>query len=276
VVVVVVNEYENQSVKDYLKLGNSIFIHIQDLYNNQIDYCKFDNFIILSDNNLGFSKANNLAVKFISSFFMLEELLFVNNDILIPNCDVYQKLSDKLNNNINIGIIGPKILGLDNNCQSPERYYSLYEKYLFLPYSTLFLSKQRKNKLFNLNYSNTATEGFHYKLMGCFMLMKYSTFKECGMMDENTFLYSEEIILSERLAKISKFNYYLPDVSVIHIHEYSTSKKFKTFEKNKLIFKSEIYFYKEYKNCSSFEIFFVKLFYYIFLFFKDFKITISR
>ena len=59
--------------------------------------------------------------------------------------------------------------------------------------------------------------------MGSFFIVKTQDFINCGMMDPNTFLYAEEIILSEKLKKINKQVYYFPSVTVLHEHGQTTS-----------------------------------------------------
>lgn len=48
-------------------------------------------------------------------------------------------------------------------------------------------------------------------------------FMDAGMFDEYTFLYYEEVILSERLTKIGKRTYYEPSVAALHYEEGSST-----------------------------------------------------
>ena len=109
-----------------------------------------------------------------------------------------------------------------------------------------------RNKKNDLNtYSETAKEGFHYKVMGSFMFMKSEIFFKCGMMDKSTFLYFEENILAERLKRIGKGVYYYPGVEVVHAHS-QTIGKYTSFKRQRnYMFKSGAYYFKTYRNTSS-------------------------
>ena len=100
-------------------------------------------------------------------------------------------LIEKLQSNSQIGIIGPKVLGLDNRCQSPHPYISFFKKYIVIPLSSLFLSAKTKRKFFDFDYPEKAKEGFHYMVMGSFFMVRMNDYISCGMMDSNTFMYYE-------------------------------------------------------------------------------------
>lgn len=216
-------------------------------------------YVISNALNLGFAKANNLGARFSMKHFKINYFLFTNNDIKITDDDIIEKLCEKLDSRDDIGMIGPMIKGPDNELQSPEPYKSLWKKYIWMYWATPFMSTERKRIVFDLNYSEKAKEGVHYMIMGSFFLVKATAFVDCGMMDPNTFLYAEEIILSERLSAIGKKAYYLPSVSVCHEHS-QTISKFHT-EKSQLLnrFRSDSYYYAKYKNVSLLSIFIGKL-----------------
>jgi GT2 family glycosyltransferase len=66
------------------------------------------------------------------------------------------------------------------------------------------------------------------------------------MMDPETFLYSEEAILSERMKLIGKRIYYYPSVAVLHEHGNTTKKLFDKFKVRQLKFESDSYYYRKY------------------------------
>ena len=179
-------------------------------------------YVVSSTENLGFAKGNNLAAEIAAKHLNSKYLLFSNNDILINETDIITRMITKIESNERIGIIGPKITGLKGEFQSPEPYLSFLDRYCWMYISTPFISKKAKTKRFKLDYKAKAKEGFHYKLMGSFFMVKTSNFMQCGMMDPHTFLYSEETILTERMKRIGKEPYYMPTVSVIHAHGLTT------------------------------------------------------
>lgn len=204
---------------------------------------------ILPDNeNLGFAKGNNKAVDFSFKYLSPSYFLFTNNDIVLKDSDVVERLLHVMSQKSDIGLIGPKVIGLKGECQSPYPYIDFLSKYCWMYLCTPFASKQWKIKAFNLDYAQNAKEGYHYRVMGSFFLMRAEDYKLCGGMDSNTFLFSEEQILSERLNTIGKRVYYYPSVTVIHAHGVTTKKELGLSGINKCKLESDIYYYQKYKN----------------------------
>lgn len=213
-----------------------------------------DCFVISSQTNRGFAGGNNIGATFAVDRLGAEYILFSNNDIRFLDEDVVERLVDKLDLTPSAGMIGPRVVGIDGKLQSPEPFMSFWDRRVWMYVSTLFLSKEEKAKRFSFNYSEHAQEGFHYKLMGSFFLVRSCDFLSCGMMDENTFLYCEEPILTERMKKIGLQPYYYPSVSVLHDHGATVKKNISRIKQNDILFKSECYYYKTYLNTPWYEI----------------------
>lgn len=226
---------------------------------------KCDNpiYVICNHDNSGFARGNNIGAKFATDFLHSDCLLFSNNDIKFIDKNVVEELYRKLNDVPNAGIIGPKVVGLNGELQSPEPYMSFWDRNVWMYLSTPFYSKEKKRQRFQLDYARVAKEGFHYKLMGSFFMVRSKDFKECGMMDEHTFLYAEEPILTERMLKIGLQPYYYPQVAVLHNHGATTKKHFKNSQIEWIKFESECYYYRTYKKTSSVEIFIGRLLRYL-------------
>ena len=207
-----------------------------------------DVYIIRSINNLGFAGGNNLGAEFARLHFQPKFLLFSNNDIKIQDVDTIQQLAFKLMENQDIGIIGPRVIGVKGELLSPEPYISFWSRYVIKSVGYHFISKQKLIKKLRLDYRENRKEGYVDKVMGSFFLVNADYFFECGMMDTKTFLYYEEFILTERMKKIGKNVYYLPSVSVLHEHG-KTIKKFNSYLRmEKYNLQSGIYFYRNYKK----------------------------
>lgn len=211
--------------------------------------CESKIYVIHNTRNSGFAKGNNLGVDFISEHFNVKYLLFSNNDIRFIDSNVVEVLIEKLESLPDVGVIGPKVVGLDGNCQSPNEYVSFWTEMVgqywerFIPFY--------KIEHFN---QNKAQEGYYYRVMGSFFMVRYSDFIECGMFDPKTFLYGEEVILSERMNLIERKNYYTPIVSVVHEHGSTTSKHINQISGNLMIFNSLSYYYHKYMGVNLFYI----------------------
>lgn len=205
-------------------------------------------FVLSEQENLGFAKGNNAGARFALKHFDVQHFLFSNNDLRFISDNLVEKLKAKLDSLPQIALIGPKVIGLDGRDQSPEPYYPFWKRYIWIYWLTPFLTEEKKTNLFQLNYSRNAIEGIHYKIMGSFFMVKAPDFVKCGMMDEHTFLFGEEIILSERLRAIGKEIYFYPEVSILHEHSITISKHLKNKTKLLTQFKNESYYYKKYKK----------------------------
>lgn len=250
--VIIVNNGATKESDNTLSINLSAWI----IDKNSLANCpEKDCYVLSNPENSGFAKGNNMGVLFAKQHFHPEYFLFSNNDIHFLSNDVVEKLIKKLDEIPEAGIIGPKVIGLRGELQSPEPFLSFWDRHVWMYLSTPFYSKSKKSIRFKLNYSQQAKEGFHYKIMGSFFLVRAKDFYACGMMDPNTFLYAEETILTERMKRIGKKVYYYPVVSVLHEHGVTTKQHLQKRKQNEIGFKSECYYYKKYIGTSSFLIF---------------------
>lgn len=202
-------------------------------------------FVVPSEENLGFAKGNNLGAEVARNQFDPDVLLFANNDIRIVEMDAVDRMASKLRSLDKAGALGPKVVGLDGRLQSPEPFITFWGRHIGLYCGSLFSSKSKKRPFWE-EYSQTAGEGFHYRISGSFFMVKAADYSACGGMDPNTFLYSEEMILSERLKGIGEGVYYFPEVSVVHEHGATTRKYYDKVRVRELKYRSEKYYYRTY------------------------------
>lgn len=205
-------------------------------------------YVISNPENSGFAIGNNMGARMAMEYLDADFILFSNNDLRFLDTGVVEQLSQILKKHKEIGIIGPRIIGLDGKAQSPEPYIPFAKRHIWMYLLTPFISLKQKRRIFQLDYSEQAKEGVHYKLMGAFFMVRAEDFARCGMMDEHTFLYAEEPILTERMAKIGKQPYYYPQVSICHEHGQTIGKSYNTRKAAALMFESEVYYYRAYKN----------------------------
>jgi len=253
-IVIVNNEATDETDKILINNLNAVLVNDTNL-NPQTSNC----YVISQPENLGFAKGNNLGAVFSLKHFDITHFLVSNNDIRFINDDVVERLIEKLDTLTDIGMIGCKVVGLDGANQSPEPYSAFWSRYIWMYWLTPFLTSTKKTKIFQLDYSQKAQEGEHYKIMGSFFIINALDFKNCGMMDPNTFLYAEEMILSDRLKKINKNTYYYPAVAVLHEHGKTINQYFKIAKSMKLQFESEVYYYRTYHGVSWLSIYIGKI-----------------
>ena len=177
--------------------------------------------IIKSDENLGFAKANNRGMEIAKG----RNFLILNPDVVMHN-NVVKVLSDYLDNNEKVGMVGPKIFDINGNFQQNCMKGKPY------PMDTLFhligLAKAFPNcKALNgyaLRYLNRDEINECGALSGCCMMLKKSLYKEIGGMDEQFFMYQEETDWGIRTAKAGYKTVYNPNAVVTHYQGVTTKK----------------------------------------------------
>ncbi len=192
------------------------FLYIQNVLS------KWNNFtFIKADENLGFSKANNIGM----SISKGRNLLILNPDVVFSN-NIIEILSNYLDNNEEVGMVGPKVLNPDGSFQQPCLRGKPYPK------DTLFhivgLAKVfPKNEYFN-GYAmwNVDRDKINecWALSGCCMMLKKSLYEEIGGMDEQFFMYQEETDWGIRTKNVGKKVIYNPNAVVTHYQGVTTKK----------------------------------------------------
>lgn len=169
--------------------------------------------IIKMPQNLGFSKANNIGVKFSKGNF----LLFLNSDTLIVDNSI-DKLLDFIKSDEKIGIVGPKLINPDGSFQpqSKRGIPTLSASFLyFLKLYKIF----PKSKIFG-EYLQTYKDENSISEVPCIsgscMLVKKSIFEKVSGFDERYFLHFEDIDLCLKFSKAGYKIYYYPHAKVIH------------------------------------------------------------
>jgi len=170
--------------------------------------------LILSDENLGYGKANNLGVNKSKTPYVL----IVNPDILLNEQLINTLYSTFINYNDDIGVVGPALY--DSNMKRRTNG------------SISHIKKIRGRKLYNS--INNIPEGNMCCdfLVGCCLFMKRDFFIELGGFDKDFFMYFEDNDLCDRIIKKGKTIIEVPSAKVIHL-ENSSSKK-NSFQNSKL------------------------------------------
>jgi GT2 family glycosyltransferase len=206
-------------------------------------------FILPHKDNIGYAQGNNLGFQFLTKHFSLEYMLVSNSDLKFLDDDVVERLISKLKQLPAAAIIGPKIVGLDGKDQSPCRRLSMWKDTITCRFLGPLARKYSKPQiLFN------EEEGFCYRLMGSFLLIKSSALSSVGGFDPDTFLFWEEAILAERMHQIGYKSYYYPDVRILHAH----GKVIRSWIKRKDILRAErnsaLVYYRKYAEANKLEV----------------------
>lgn len=185
--------------------------------NSNIEY-------IFNNNNLGYGTGHNIAIK--KAITIGSEYHLVLNPDIYFESDVMIKLLSYMDQNIDIGLIMPKIKYPDGHTQYLCKLLATPLDLMirrFIPFKKWIEKRNQKYELHFTGYNkmmNVPT------LSGCFMLLRTDVLEKIGGFDERFFMYCEDFDLCRRIGQLSKTIYY-PEVSVIHNYEKGSYKSSK-------------------------------------------------
>jgi len=200
--------------------------------------------VFINKANLGFAKANNIGIRIAQGKY----ILLLNSDTVV-NEDCLESCISQMDKDTNIGALGCKVMlpdgKLDHACKRgfPTPKASLY--YLL----KLYKKDPLKYGQYDALYLNEDEVGEVDCLMGAFMLIPKNVLNKIGLLDEDFFMYGEDIDLCYKIKEGGYKILYYPKAQIIH-YKGGSSKKKRTkviydFHKAMWIFYKKHY-YKEY------------------------------
>jgi GT2 family glycosyltransferase len=162
--------------------------------------------------NLGFAKASNIGLRYSGGKY----LCLVNSDVrLLEGC--LDRLAATLEQNPRIGMIGPRILGRDGRVQRscmgfPTLWNTLCAALALpaiFPGSAAVASWLMEHKSFNRLERVDVVNG-------CFLVIRREALREVGLLDEDFFMYGEDVDWCRRFWKAGWEVAYSPDAVAVH------------------------------------------------------------
>ncbi len=176
---------------------------------------------IASTINLGFAKANNLALKQAKGNY----ILFLNPDTIIPESCIINCLNF-FHEHYDCGALGVQMIDGSGNFlpESKRSFPSLSAAFFKLTGLSLLFPK---SKLFNQYALGHLSKDDNYEvdvLAGAFMMISQTVLEQTQGFDETFFMYGEDVDLSYRIQKSGFKNYYFGKQSIIHFKGESTKR----------------------------------------------------
>lgn len=145
--------------------------------------------LIKSKENLGFAKGNNLAIRQCRGRY----IALVNPDVIVfPGC--LDALADFLDENPKVGNVGPRVFNPDMSMQSTcRRFPTLWNN---------FCSATRLESIFQGNRFFAGEHMFYFPhdrtlrvdvIVGCFSMIRREAFDTVGLLDEELFMYGDDV-----------------------------------------------------------------------------------
>lgn len=175
--------------------------------------------LIRSEENLGFARANNLAIKRTTG----SVLALVNSDVIVhPGC--LETLAAFLDHHDSVGLVGPRVIGGDGNVQQTRRRLPGVWNTLC---RTLALDRVfSKRSIFSgheMRHFAHDSRAEAEVLSGCFWVARKKAVDEVGGLDERFFFYMEDVDWCKRFADIGWKMMFVPEATAIHFGGASTS-----------------------------------------------------
>lgn len=176
---------------------------------------------IQSDKNLGFGKANNVAVESSCG----SHVLFLNPDteVVAPAIDI---LFDQMQKLPRAGAIGCKLLNADGSVQTSciQSFPTILNQFLN---SELLRALFPKSHLWGMtSLFSTSNEPAEVDVLsGACIMMRRSLFEKIGQFSEDYFMYAEDMDLCYKVRQAGYENYYVPNATVFHFGGGSTQQR---------------------------------------------------
>jgi len=198
--------------------------------------------LIPNKRNIGFAAANNRAIEESRSKYVL----LINSD-----CMVYKKslgsLVEFMEKNPEVGIAGPKIVNSDGTIQfSCRRFPSVFNAAAHTILTNIFPDNpfSKKYKLADIGRDNPFKVDW---VSGSCMIIRRKALEDTGILDENYFMYVEDLDICYRMWQKNWEVQYYPEAEIMHhIAGSSGSGKIKaSFRMQKSVF---YFFWKNYRR----------------------------
>jgi len=187
--------------------------------------------VIASPRNGGYPYGNNLGLR--AAGFgregAAEELpryaLLLNPDTVLPPSALAEMLA-YMDEHSDVGASGPKLVRQDGSLDKACRrsFPTPLVSFTHMSHLDRLFPHSRRLARYNLTYLDPDQEADVDALVGAFMLIRREALQEAGLLDEEFFMYGEDLDLCYRIKEHGWRIVYYPRVSVLHIKGASTRK----------------------------------------------------
>ena len=252
-----VKAFLQQALESILKATKSIETEIFVVDNHSVDgsiemlLTQFPQInLIQNQDNLGFAKANNQAIKESSG----EYLWLLNPDTLVQG-DTPEKLIQVMEADQKIGLLGCKILNDDGSLQLACRrsFPTPWVAFTKLIGLGKIFPKSKWFGRYNMTHLDPDEAYEVEAISGSCMFIRRTALDEVGTLDETFFMYGEDLDWCFRFGQSGWKVYYTPSTSIIHYK--GESSKVALWDTNTHFYRAmDIFSRKHFKSSSRFPI----------------------
>ena len=171
--------------------------------------------------NDGFAVGNNLGIKQASGSY----IMIINPDVaVVPQA--LEKMVAFMNENQDVGMIGPKLINPDGSVQYSCRRFPrfltpLYRRTFF---GKLSFGKAAVGDYLMKDFDHEKNKEVDW-LFGACLLIRKSVLDSVGLLDERFFMYFEDLDLCRRFWQTGHKVKYYPSVEMVHYHQRLSAEK---------------------------------------------------
>jgi hypothetical protein len=176
--------------------------------------------LVACETNVGFVRGNNLGVAQSTGSF----ILLLNPDTEVVD-DALAEMTRYLDSHPGVGAVGPMLLDPNGQIQPSRRRFpvlatALVESTMFQPW---FQNSSLLRRYYCLDRDPRQAQEVDW-LVGACLLVRREAWQRVGPLDENIFMYSEELDWCHRAKEDGWSIVYLPSARVVH-HEAQSSSQ---------------------------------------------------
>ncbi len=163
--------------------------------------------IIQNEKNLGFTGGNNIGIKYaLENKF--EYAIVLNNDTIVESKDSIKTLIEKMDKNQDV------TLGTGRIFYYPDKNKIWYDGGRLIKWRGMAVHNNFRKKIDEIHLINRSI--YVDFISGCFMCIRLNDLHKLGYMDENFFLYLDDIEYSARAVKKKLKLMFFPQVKIYH------------------------------------------------------------
>jgi len=169
--------------------------------------------VIANSRNYGFAKGANLGMKKTQAEF----ILLLNPDTLVSECAITSML-EYMQSRPEIGILGPQLLDPDGSLQHSCRSFPSWSVYFSNRQSLLnrfFPSNRWSNQYLLKQIDHSKIQEVDW-ITGCCLLLRKKMLEEIDYLDEDFFMYIEDVDIAKRAKAKNWKVVYFPSAKLVH------------------------------------------------------------
>ena len=231
-------QYPPSHKYEIIVVDNNSIDGTSDLVKEKFPYINF----IKNEQNLGFAAANNRGIKVAKGLY-----IFLLNPDTIVHKGAVDRLIGFMDDNPDVGACGPKLLNADGTTQGSVRQFPTFRAALYRHtiFKVLLIFRKQQHRYMMRHFSYDRQMDVDQVTGAAFMTRK-SIVDQIGAMDEQFFMYYEEVDFCYRVNKAGYRIVFTPTAAITHFGGQSSGQI--PIENRMMLVKSMLMFFRKHRG----------------------------